>query len=115
MGIPHSLFEEKLEHMKEAKGVKLDTDLSASDLKELVKQYKNVYIETKGEEFPSGTKFIITATAYFFMSSCAKILKFYGFNCINPQIQRSSCSYLLKQCLILGTAQGPSSIEASIR
>lgn len=56
MGIPHSLFEEKLEHMKEAKGIKLDTDLSASDLIELVKQYKNVYIETKGEVFPSDPK-----------------------------------------------------------
>lgn len=53
MGIPHSLFEEKLEKLKDAKGVKLDTDLSANDLKELVKQYKNVYIEAIGEEFPS--------------------------------------------------------------
>lgn len=56
MGIPHLSFEEKLEEMKETKGVKLDTHLTASDLKELVQQYKNVYLETKGEEFPSGTK-----------------------------------------------------------
>lgn len=54
MGIPHSLFEEKLETMKEAKGAKLDTDLTASDLKELVELYKNVYLEAKGESFPSG-------------------------------------------------------------
>lgn len=54
MGIPHSLFEEKLEQMKEEKGARLDTDLTASDLKELVEQYKNVYLEAKGEEFPSG-------------------------------------------------------------
>lgn len=57
MGIPHSSFEEKLEQLKHSKGVKLDTDLTASDLKELVAQYKNVYLETKGEEFPSGTKY----------------------------------------------------------
>lgn len=53
MGIPHSAFEEKLEHLKEAKGVKLDTELTASDLKELAEQYKNVYLETKGEVFPA--------------------------------------------------------------
>lgn len=56
MDIPHSLFEEKLDTLKDTKGVKLDTDLTASDLKELVEQYKNVYLETKGEKFPSGTK-----------------------------------------------------------
>ncbi|CAO2817809.1 unnamed protein product [Amaranthus hypochondriacus] len=53
MGIPHSAFEEKLEKLKEEKGVKLDTELTASDLKELAEQYKNVYLETKGEPFPS--------------------------------------------------------------
>ncbi|KAK6130390.1 hypothetical protein DH2020_035895 [Rehmannia glutinosa] len=56
MDIPHSLFEEKLESMKNAKGVKLDTDLTASDLKELVEEYKGVYLEAKGEKFPSDPK-----------------------------------------------------------
>jgi len=54
MDIPHALFEEKLEHMKEAKGVELDNDLTAADLKELVAQYKDVYVQAKGEPFPSG-------------------------------------------------------------
>ncbi|XP_022137930.1 pyruvate, phosphate dikinase, chloroplastic isoform X2 [Momordica charantia] len=53
MGISHSLFEKKLEMLKIAKGKTLDTDLTASDLKELVEQYKDVYIEAKGEKFPS--------------------------------------------------------------
>ncbi|XP_048501246.1 pyruvate, phosphate dikinase, chloroplastic isoform X2 [Beta vulgaris subsp. vulgaris] len=53
MGIPHSSFEEKLEKLKQAKGVKLDSELTASDLKELVEQYKNVYLERKGEHFPA--------------------------------------------------------------
>lgn len=56
MDIPHALFEEKLEAMKEAKGVTNDNDLSASDLKELVSQYKDVYVEAKGEQFPSDPK-----------------------------------------------------------
>lgn len=53
MDIPHSSFEEKLENLKQSKGVKLDTELTASDLKELVEQYKSVYLETKGEIFPA--------------------------------------------------------------
>ncbi|PIN07985.1 Pyruvate, phosphate dikinase [Handroanthus impetiginosus] len=56
MGIPHSLFEEKLEKMKNEKGIKLDTDLTAADLKELVKEYKGVYLEAKSEKFPSDPK-----------------------------------------------------------
>ncbi|KAF5950863.1 hypothetical protein HYC85_012856 [Camellia sinensis] len=53
MGIPHSSFGEKLENLKNVKGVKLDTELTASDLKELIEQYKNVYLKA-GENFPSG-------------------------------------------------------------
>lgn len=54
MGIPHSSFEEKIARMKQLRGVELDTELTESDLKELVEQYKNVYLTVKGEEFPSG-------------------------------------------------------------
>ncbi|CAJ1941162.1 unnamed protein product [Sphenostylis stenocarpa] len=56
MDISHSLFEDKLEKLKSARGVKLDTDLTAYDLKELVEQYKNVYLEAMGEKFPSDPK-----------------------------------------------------------
>lgn len=53
------LFEEKLEKLKNLKGIKHDTELTASDLKELVEQYKNVYLETKGANFPSGIPYNI--------------------------------------------------------
>lgn len=56
MSISHSLFAEKLQKLKDAKGVKLDTELTASDLKQLVEQYKKVYVEAKGEKFPSDPK-----------------------------------------------------------
>jgi pyruvate,orthophosphate dikinase len=52
MGIPKVRFESLLEDMKEEKQVKLDTDLDAEDLKELVEQYKKVYKEEQREEFP---------------------------------------------------------------
>lgn len=57
MGIPHSSFEEELGKLKAAKGAKQDTDLTASDLQELVEQYKNVYVKATGAKFPSGIKY----------------------------------------------------------
>ena len=56
MGIEKRLFEDKLDAMKEARGVKLDTDLNADDLKELVAQFKELYMKEKGEEFPQDPK-----------------------------------------------------------
>ncbi|KAK8950737.1 hypothetical protein KSP39_PZI003999 [Platanthera zijinensis] len=56
MEIPHARFEEKLEALKASKAVSLDTELSASDLKVLVSEYKKVYLEVKGEEFPIDPK-----------------------------------------------------------
>lgn len=60
-------FEEIMDEMKEAKGVKLDTELDANDLKELVKKFKAFYKEAKGEEFPSDPKeqLIASITAVF--------------------------------------------------
>ena len=56
MGVDHEHFEHELHSMKTAKGVKNDTDLSADDLKELVKKYKAVYEKHVGEPFPQDPK-----------------------------------------------------------
>ncbi len=56
MGLDLQLFEGELEKAKEAKGVELDTDLDASDLKKLVEVYKRVYKEQMGEDFPQDPK-----------------------------------------------------------
>jgi len=60
-------FENLMDEMKEAKGVKYDTELDANDLKELVKQFKALYKKEKGEEFPSDpkTQLIESITAVF--------------------------------------------------
>ena len=42
MGADIDLYEEALENMKKSKGYSSDTDLTADDLKELVKQYKEI-------------------------------------------------------------------------
>ena len=53
MEIPKSLFENAIDEMKNKKGVKLDTELDANDLKELVKTFKNIYLKEHGTEFPT--------------------------------------------------------------
>jgi len=45
-------FEEIIEHVKEAKGVELDTQLSVEDLKELVTKFKAAVLKQTGKEFP---------------------------------------------------------------
>ncbi|ADL51207.1 pyruvate, phosphate dikinase [Clostridium cellulovorans] len=53
MGIEKRYFENVLDSVKEAKGVSLDTDLTADDLKEVVVKYKEIYKKEKGEDFPN--------------------------------------------------------------
>ena len=53
MEIPKALFEEAIDKMKQTRGVKLDTELTADDLKELVKIFKDIYRKKKGSEFPT--------------------------------------------------------------
>ena len=49
----HDPFEEIIDHMKEERGVKLDTDLSAADLKELVVRFKKAVKDVTGKDFPT--------------------------------------------------------------
>ena len=56
MEIPKSYFERILDEIKEGKGVKYDTDLTAEDLKDIIVRFKNIYKENKGEEFPQDPK-----------------------------------------------------------
>lgn len=56
MELPKSYFERVIDEMKETKGVKLDTELDANDLKELVIKFKKIYKDQKGEDFPSDPK-----------------------------------------------------------
>ena len=52
-GHPRTDMDHMLEELKAQKGYKLDSDVPAEDLKELVKSYKEYYKKTFGEEFPS--------------------------------------------------------------
>jgi pyruvate, orthophosphate dikinase len=52
MGVDHHHFEHELSAVKAARGAKLDTDLDAEGLKEVVRQYKKVYHQNVGADFP---------------------------------------------------------------
>jgi pyruvate, orthophosphate dikinase len=52
MDMNHDTFEHILEAKKNQKGVKLDTDLNAADLKDLVRQFKEAFKKETGEDFP---------------------------------------------------------------
>ena len=51
MELDISHFEKALHQMKERKGALVDTDLTGSDLKELVEEYKVIYKKLSGQEF----------------------------------------------------------------
>lgn len=52
-GHPRAEMDKMLEHLKESKGFKSDTDLNAEDLKGLVAKYKDYYKKTFNADFPS--------------------------------------------------------------
>lgn len=56
MEIPKSHFERILDQIKESKGAKYDTDLTADDLKEVIEKFKGVYKEAMGQDFPQEPK-----------------------------------------------------------
>ena len=63
----HADFEHILEHAKESRGYKYDTDLTTDDLKELVNQYKAKIKEKKGIDFPQDPQeqMMLSANAVF--------------------------------------------------
>ena len=67
MEIPKSKFERILDEIKEHKGVKFDTDLTADDLQEVVDKFKALYKEVLGEDFPqdSDAQLLLAVTAVF--------------------------------------------------
>lgn len=53
MGFNLALLESTLEDLKEARNVSSDTELSASDFKQLVQVYKRIILEESGKSFPT--------------------------------------------------------------
>ena len=54
--IPKKLFEDAIDLKKYQRNLKLDTDMDANDLEDLVKVFKGIYRDYLHEEFPQDTK-----------------------------------------------------------
>ena len=54
--IPKKLFEDAIDTKKYQRNLKLDTDMDANDLEDLVKVFKGIYSNYLHEEFPQDTK-----------------------------------------------------------
>ena len=52
LGVEHSDFEEILHEKKKQRGIKLDTELTVEDLKDIVEKYKALVQKQKGFSFP---------------------------------------------------------------
>ena len=55
-GYPKQSFDRILDKIKEEKGAKYDTDLTAEDMMEVTKKFKEVYKELSGVDFPQDPK-----------------------------------------------------------
>ncbi|MCR5795976.1 MAG: pyruvate, phosphate dikinase [Solobacterium sp.] len=56
MGLSKKRFEVIIDELKNEKGVKLDVELDADDMKALTKKFKEFYKTEKGEDFPQDPK-----------------------------------------------------------
>lgn len=54
--VPKKLFEDAIDLKKYQRNLKLDTDMDANDLEDLVKVFKGIYRDYLHEEFPQDTK-----------------------------------------------------------
>ena len=53
LGIEHDEFEKLIQKIKDRKGIKEDTEITADDWKQLIPEYKNLIKEKTGTEFPA--------------------------------------------------------------
>ena len=67
MGVEKPKFEAIIDQQKTKLGIKLDTEFTADDLKELIALFKDLYKEEKGEAFPQDpkTQLILAVKAVF--------------------------------------------------
>lgn len=56
MGIPKSYFDKEFNFYKEKRNCTVDSDLTAEDLKDIVKKFKEIYLKEQGEEFPDDAR-----------------------------------------------------------
>jgi pyruvate,orthophosphate dikinase len=82
LNIEHKLFEEAIDRKKKTRGIEQDTGLNAEDLKELIKEYKEIVKTYSKREFPSNVQeqLKMAIDAVFLSWNCSRAIKYREIN-----------------------------------
>ena len=105
--VDHDEFEHLLEEKKKAKGVTLDTELEASDLLELVKEFKSVIKQRTGNDFPDEPRrqLDMARDAVFESSGNPRAITYRRLNDISEELGRTAVNI---QAMVFGNLGGSS-------
>ena len=105
--VDHDEFEHLLEEKKKAKGATLDTELEASDLMELVKEFKSVIKQRSGNDFPDEPRrqLDMARDAVFESSGNPRAITYRRLNDISEELGRTAVNI---QAMVFGNLGGSS-------
>lgn len=107
LDVDHDEFEHLLEEKKKDKGVTLDTELEASDLAELVKEFKGIIKQKTGNDFPDEPRrqLDMARDAVFESSGNPRAITYRRINDISEELGRTAVNV---QVMVFGNMGGSS-------
>ncbi len=107
LDVDHDEFEHLLEEKKKDKGVTLDTELEASDLEELVNEFKSIIKQKTGNDFPDEPRrqLDMARDAVFESSGNPRAITYRRINDISEELGRTAVNV---QAMVFGNMGGSS-------
>ena len=107
LNVDHDEFEHLLEEKKKDKGVTLDTELDASDLSDLVNEFKTVIKQKTGKDFPDEPRLQLDMSrdAVFESSGNPRAITYRRINDISEELGRTAVNV---QAMVFGNMGGSS-------
>ena len=107
LNVDHDAFEHLLEEKKKDKGVTLDTELEASDLSDLVKEFKTIIKQKTGNDFPDEPRLQLDMArdAVFESSGNPRAITYRRINDISEELGRTAVNV---QAMVFGNMGGSS-------
>ena len=107
LNVDHDEFEHLLEEKKKSKGVTLDTELEADDLKALVHEFKNAVKQRTGSDFPDNPRqqLDMARDAVFESSGNPRAITYRRLNDISEELGRTAVNV---QAMVFGNMGGTS-------
>ena len=107
LDVDHDAFEHLLEEKKKDKGVTLDTELDASDLSDLVNEFKSVIKQKTGSDFPDEPRHQLDMArdAVFESSGNPRAITYRRINDISEELGRTAVNV---QAMVFGNMGGSS-------